>query len=106
CLERKSETAHPEITHTSMELLKFFCSSSRENITPARGALKAAASPAPAPQVSMYRSLVGVVPVRSAAPSAAMDRCWTEGPSRPRDRPPRIHKVPPMILEIRILSQF
>ena len=49
---------------------KFRCSSSRENMTPARGALKAAARPALAPLVIRYRSSMRVRPRKRLTPWA------------------------------------
>ena len=72
--------------------------SSIENRTPARGAPKAIDSPALAPHVIKYFSLtlsffkIFDTSFPLIAPS------WIEGPSRPRDKPPKLAVNPPVIL--------
>ncbi len=76
--------------------LKLRCTSSKANNTPASGALKAAARPAQAPQVMRYFSSVTVAALSCAAPLPQHAPRRIEGPSRPRDRPPKMDKQPPM----------
>ena len=50
-LDKKSPVIEEHITQINTEGLKFLCISSNANITPAKGALKAADNPAAAPHV-------------------------------------------------------
>ena len=74
---------------------KFFVSSSRQKITPASGALKAAARPAPEPAVKRKRSSARerffprLTPCPTQAPSCTL------GPSRPSDMPAPMASTPP-----------
>ena len=76
---------------------KFLCTSSSANMTPASGALNAADRPADAPQVirkcSSSRNRFSFL----AMPLPAMPPSWMEGPSLPRDKPPTMHRNPPII---------
>ena len=74
---------------------KFLCSSSREKSTPASGALKAAASPALAPQVISSFSSVRTRLVSRETPLPAMAPSWMEGPSRPSASPAPMVSRPP-----------
>ena len=84
---------------------KFRCSSSRANIIPATGALKAAARPAPAPAVMRYRSSMRVRPMKRLRPCAATAPIWIDGPSRPSERPAPIPAAPATIFTQSIRSQ-
>ena len=66
---------------------RFLWMASMVNITPAMGALKAAASPAPAPLLIRARFSRLVLFRAFPTPWPVMAPIWTEGPSRPMERP-------------------
>ena len=72
--------------------------SSRANMTPVSGAWKAAAMPAPAPQVTRRRSSPLPRLRNRETPLPAMPPSCTDGPSRPSERPPMAPRVPSMNL--------
>ena len=93
--EMKSAVMEADMVDSSTSVEKSLCSSSRENSTPARGALKAAERPALAPQVSSIRSSVTSRRHRRETPFPAMAPSWMEGPSRPRESPAPMVSSPP-----------
>ena len=102
----QSEVMAAAIVESSTSALKVLCSSSRVNTTPARGALKAAARPAPAPQVIRSLSSVRSRPLSLEKPFPTMAPSWMLGPSRPSESPPPTAIIPPMNFAIITLSQF
>ena len=87
---------------------KVRCSSSKPKITPARGALKAAASPAPAPATSRFRasSPLWKLWLRCPMPCPAQAPSCTLGPSLPRDIPAPMASTPPAIFATNTDAQF
>ena len=84
---------------------KLRCSSSRANMTPAKGALKAAAKPALAPAVRRYRSSMRNRPRFRLMPWAVTAPIWIDGPSRPRDNPKPMPTMPPTSFTHKMRSQ-
>jgi len=74
---------------------KLLWTSSRAKITPARGALKAAESPAEATLERKSRSSTFPRFCSTAIPLPATAPIWTEGPSLPRERPRAMASPPP-----------
>ena len=74
---------------------KLLWTSSRAKITPARGALKAAESPADAPLDRKSRSSTFPRFWRTAIPLPAAAPIWTDGPSLPREKPRAMASPPP-----------
>ena len=70
--DTKSEHMAADIEASSTSTERFLCISSREKTTPARGALNAAARPAPLPAVIRRRSSVLSLPVRREKPLPAI----------------------------------
>jgi hypothetical protein len=95
--ERVSTSAVTAATNAAPKTAGAKCrwSSSRTNVKPARGALKAAASPAPAPAaIKVWRSRGDTRnQCATAAPNALPS--WTVGPSRPSASPLPIPTTPP-----------
>ena len=89
---------------TAPEKLRW--SSSKANIMPASGALKAAASPALAPLVMRYRSSMRVRPSVRERPCPATAAIWMEGPSRPSESPAPMPMAPARIFTQRMRSHF
>ena len=89
---------------TAPEKLRW--SSSKANIMPASGALKAAASPALAPLVMRYRSSMRVRPSMRERPCPATAPIWMEGPSRPSESPAPMPMAPARIFTQRMRSHF
>ena len=90
-----SDDTDAAIAETNKIGVNFLCTSSKTNITPAKGALKAAARPAPAPleikNLFSIFNLFVILPYKSAtvAPN------WIDGPSIPRDNPDPMAITPP-----------
>ena len=80
-------------------------SSSRTKTTPARGAPKAAARPAPAPADISMRSSDFRRPESLEKPLPTIPPSWMLGPSRPRARPEPMAMIPPKNLSSSTLSQ-
>ena len=66
---------------------KFFASSSKEKTRLAKGALKIAAKPAPAPAVKRKRSSARERPAARLTPAPTQAPISTLGPPRPSDSP-------------------
>ena len=96
--ETKSDATEAAMVERSTSTEKFLCSSSSENSTPAKGALKAAERPALAPQVMRSFSSMRTRWVAREKPFAAMPPSWMEGPSLPSDSPAPMQMAPPAIL--------
>ena len=83
----------PMITLPSNRLFRSPINSSRTNVTPARGVLKAAANPAAAPVAVARRRFCLASPTTPARSELAAPAICTLGPSRPKLLPPPICKV-------------
>ena len=80
--------------------------SSKTNITPASGALNAAVIPTAEPtKINLISSVFEPLNNR-AIPFPAIPPIWTDGPSGPKDNPPRAVNTPATILENRTFAQF
>ena len=98
CFEIKSADTAATVVDNKTTGEKYLYISSKQKSTPDKGALKAADSPALAPllikrrlcSLELLKNLLIRSPVQ--APSC------TEGPSRPKERPLRIERVPPINL--------
>ncbi len=79
--------------------------SSTANMTPVSGAWNAAAMPAPEPQVTRRRRSPSVEPAARATAVPQRPPSMTEGPSRPRERPPRAQSTPSENLAAMVRAQ-
>ena len=104
CFEIKSADTAATVVDNKTTGEKYLYISSKQKSTPDNGALKAADNPALAPllikrrlcSLELLKNLLMRSPVQ--APSC------TEGPSRPKESPPRIERVPPINLFIMVLT--
>ena len=86
CVTKPAAMAEPR-TPMSICGEKFFASSSKEKTRLAKGALKMAAKPAPAPAVRRNRSSARERPAAQLTPAPTQAPISTLGPPRPSDSP-------------------
>ena len=80
--------------------------SSKTKITPANGALNAAVIPTAEPtRISLSSSVLDPLNIL-AIPLPAIPPIWTDGPSGPRDKPPRAVRTPAAIFEKSTFAQL
>ena len=94
CETRKSATTEDVMTEIMSGAVNSLWISSMAKRTPVRGAWNAADMPAAAPQVTRRRSSPLLRPRTRETALPDMPPSWTEGPSRPMERPAKVSSVP------------